>query len=180
MKKVPYSSALGSVMYNMICTRPDLSHSISNLSRYMANPGREHRETLKWLLRYIKSTINEGLIYRYIKSTINEGMIYRGSKEAVELIGYVDVDYVGDKDKRRSTTAYVFTLCGCCISWKSQLQPVVALSTTEVEYIAATEAAKEVIWLKGLLTELQILKQDVNLYLDSQSAIHLCKNPVFH
>ena len=167
MARVPYSNAVGSVMYNMICTRPDLAHSISSLSRYMANPGREHWEALKWLLRYIKATVNEGLVYR-------------GGKEAVELIGYVDADYAGDRDRRRSTTAYVFTLCGCCVSWKSQLQPIVALSTTEAEYIAATEAAKEAIWLKGLLTELQVLRQDVILYSDSQSAIHLCKNPVFH
>ena len=111
---------------------------------------------------------------------MNEGLVYKGGKEVVELIGYVDADYAGDRDKRRLTTAYVFTLCGCCVSWKSQLQPIVALSTTEAEYIAATEAAKEAIWLKGLLTELQVLRQDVILYSDSQSAIHLCKNPVFH
>ena len=141
MARVPYSSAVGSVMYNMICTKPDLAHSISHLSRYMTNPSGEHWEALKRLLRYIKSTINEGLIYR-------------GNKEAIELVGHVDADYTSDRDKRRSTIVYIFTLCGCCINWKSQLQPVVALSTTEVEYIASTETAKKAIWLKALLTEL--------------------------
>ena len=92
----------------------------------------------------------------------------------------MDSDYAGDKDKRKSTTAYFFTLCRNCISWKSQLQNVVALSTTEVEYIALTEAAKEAIWLKGLLIELKVLEHEVVIYSDSQSAIHLCKNPVFH
>ena len=96
MARVPYSNVVGSVMYNMICTTPDLAHSISSLSRYMANPGREHWEALKWLLRYIKATVNEGLVYR-------------GGKEAVELIGYVDADYASDRDRRMSTTTYVFT-----------------------------------------------------------------------
>ena len=167
MVSVPYSSAIGSVMYTMICTRPDLAHSISLLSKYMSNPGRSHWEALKWLLRYIKGTVNEGLVYH-------------SSKKGVELTGFVDSDYAGDRDKRRSTTAYVFTLCGNCVSWKSQLQSVVALSSTEAEYIAATEAAKEAIWIKGLLMELTLLQTEVVIYSDSQSAIHLCKNPVFH
>nr|XP_048331591.1 secreted RxLR effector protein 161-like [Ziziphus jujuba var. spinosa] len=167
MIAVPYTNAVGSVMYVMILTRPDLAHSISVLSRFMANPGRGHWEALKWLLRYLKHTANEGLIYK------------KDSSE-VELNGYLDSDYAGDRDKRRSMSSYAFTLCGNCISWKSQLQPVVALSTTESEYMAATEAAKEAIWLKGLLTELKVLKHEVTLYSDSQSANHLCKNPVFH
>ena len=72
----------------------------------------------------------------------------------------MDSDYAGDRDKRKPTTAYFFTLCGNCISWKSQLQNVVALSTTEAEYIALTEAAKEAIWLKGLLIELTVLEHE--------------------
>ena len=164
---VPYANVVGSVMYMMLCTRPDLAHSISVLSRFMADPGRDHWEALKWLLRYIKGSINEGLVYK-------------SSKAGVTLVGYVDSDYAGDRDRRRSTTAYFFTVCGSCISWKSQLQSVVALSSTEAEYIAATEAAKEAIWLKGLLNELGFLEQEVVVYSDSQSAIHLSKNHVFH
>ena len=98
----------------------------------------------------------------------------------MKLIGFMDSDYAGDRDKRRSTTAYIFTVCGNCVSWKSQLQSVVALSSTEAEYIAATEAAKEAMWIKGLLMELKLMQQEVVIYSDSQSAIHLCKNPVFH
>ena len=85
-----------------------------------------------------------------------------------------------DRDKRRSTTAYVFTLCGNCVGWKSQLQSVVALSLTEAEYIVATKAAKEAMRLKGLLLELGLIQKEVVLYTDNQSAIHLCKNLVFH
>ena len=92
----------------------------------------------------------------------------------------MDSDFAGDKDTRRSTTAYFFTVCGNCVSWKSQLQPVVALSTTEAEYIAATEAIKEGVWIQGMLRELGIYNGIATVYTDSQSALHLCKNPVFH
>ena len=92
----------------------------------------------------------------------------------------MDSDFAGDRDSRKSTTAYYFTLGGNCISWKSQLQPLVALSSTEAEYIALTDAFKEAIWLQGLLKELQLLKTEAVVYSDSQSAIHLSKNPVYH
>ncbi|KAK4408088.1 Retrovirus-related Pol polyprotein from transposon TNT 1-94 [Sesamum angolense] len=71
------------------------------------------------------------------------------SQPGVKLMGYVDSNYANDRDSRRSTTSYVFTLCGACISWKYQLQNIVALSTTEAEYIAITEAFKEALWLEG-------------------------------
>ncbi|XP_060670860.1 secreted RxLR effector protein 161-like [Ziziphus jujuba] len=122
---------------------------------------------MKWLLWYLTHSVSEGLSYK-------------GNSSEIELIGYVDSDYAGDRDRRRSTSSYVFTLGGNCISWKFQLQPVVALTTTESEYMVATEATKEAIWLKGLLTEFKALNQEAILYSDSQSAIHLCKNPVFH
>ncbi|KAL0318787.1 UNVERIFIED_CONTAM: Retrovirus-related Pol polyprotein from transposon TNT 1-94 [Sesamum angustifolium] len=105
---------------------------------YMCLP---HWEALKWLLRYLNGSINAGIKF---------------SKHAdgVSLVGYVDSNYANDRDSRRSTTSYVFTLCGACISWKSQLQNIVALSTTEAKYIATTESFKEAIWLKGILTEI--------------------------
>ncbi|CAH9119560.1 unnamed protein product [Cuscuta europaea] len=126
-----------------------------------------HWNALKWHLRYLKFSANHGLIFT--KCT-----------EGVKLSGYVDSNYANDKDNRKSTTSYVFTLCGSCISWKSQLQPIVALSTTKAEYVAATEAFKEAIWLSRLVAEIGFLKQDVTVFSDSQSAIQLCKNPVFH
>lgn len=167
MKNVPYSNAIGSVIYLMVCTRPDLAFTVSTLSRYMSNPGPTHWEALKWLFKYLKGTCNVGLVYKF-------------STEGVKLKGFTDANYAGDRDNRKSTSSYVFTLCESCISWKSQLQHVVALSTTESEYIAATEAFKESMWFKGMLNELGVLDNDVTIYSDSQSAIHLCKNPVFH
>ncbi|XP_060670663.1 secreted RxLR effector protein 161-like [Ziziphus jujuba] len=167
MITVPYSSAIGSVMYLMISTRPDLAYAVSVLNRFMSNPGRSHWDAVKWLLRYLKLTANEGLVFK-------------GSKDGIELLGYTDANYAGDRDKRKSISAYAFTVCGNCVSWKSHLQAIVALSTTEAEYMAITDAAKEAIWIKGLLSELNMLHKAVILYSDSQSAIHLSKNPVFH
>ncbi|XP_031259821.1 secreted RxLR effector protein 161-like [Pistacia vera] len=167
MDNIPYSSAIGSVMYSMISTRPDLSFAISLLSRFMSNPGIEHWVALKWTLRYINTTMYVGL--EYCKRT-----------PALDLVGYVDSDFAGDRDSRKSTTAYYFTLGGNCISWKSQLQPLVALSTTEAEYVAVTNAFKEAIWLQGILKEINLMNGPVTVYSDSQSAIHLSKNPVYH
>ncbi|KAL0434875.1 UNVERIFIED_CONTAM: Retrovirus-related Pol polyprotein from transposon TNT 1-94 [Sesamum radiatum] len=154
-------------MYLMVSTRPDIAYAVSYLSRYMSNAGVPHLEALKWLLRYL------------IKSE-NTGMLFSKCSDGVKLIRYVDSNYANDRDSRRSTTSYVFTLCGACISWKSQLQNIVALSTTEAEYIATTEAFKEAIWLKRILTEIGFLKNNVTIFSDSQSSIQLCKNPVFH
>jgi len=167
MERVPYASAVGSVMYAMICTRPDISHAVSLVSRYMANPGKEHWEALKWLLRYLKGTMDVSL--KFTKD---------GAQRQVE--GYVDSDYAGDLDKRRSTTGYVFTLGGGPVSWRSVLQHTTALSTTEAEYMAAVDAGKEAIWLKGLVSSLGMEQEVTKLHCDSQSAIYLAKDQTFH
>ena len=92
----------------------------------------------------------------------------------------MDSDYTGDLDKRRSTTGYLFILAGAPVCWRSILQSTVALSTTETEYMAATEAIKETIWLLGLIDDLGIGQDQVHVMCDSQSAIHLAKNQVYH
>ena len=98
----------------------------------------------------------------------------------IALHGYVDVDMVGDRDNRRSTTGYVFTVGGTTVSWVSKLQSVVALSTKKVEYVAATMASKAMIWLQSFLDELGKKWEFGRLYSDNQSAIHLVKNSTFH
>ena len=102
-------------MYLMVCTRPDIAQVVSVVSRYLACPRRGHWEAVKWIFRYLKGTINAHLEFR------GNGI----------LTGYVDSDFGGDLDKKRSLTGYVFTLGGCAISWKSTLQSIVALSSTE-------------------------------------------------
>ncbi|XP_047965743.1 secreted RxLR effector protein 161-like [Salvia hispanica] len=152
MKRIPYTNAIGSVMYLMVSTRPYIAYTVSCLNRYMSNHSPVHWETLKWLLRYLKQTAKYGLCY----SKCDDGVL---------LTGIVDSNYANDKDKR---------------NWKSQLQHIVALSTTESEYIAITEAMEEAVWLQRVLSELKFVKTSPVVFSDSQSAIQLCKNPVFH
>ena len=109
MSKVPYSNAVGSLMYAMVCTRPDISHAVGTVSRYMHNPGKEHWQAVKWILRYIQKTLDVGLIFE------KDDMVGQ------QVVGYCDSDYDGDLDKHRSTTGYVFTLAKAPVSWKSTL-----------------------------------------------------------
>ena len=107
MTRVPYASVVGSLMYAMVCTRSDLSQAVSMISRYMHDSEKGHWEAVKWVLRYIKCTIDVGLVFE--KDFI----------EKQECIGYVDSDYAGDLDKRRSITGYVFILSQAPVSWRS-------------------------------------------------------------
>jgi hypothetical protein len=165
MSRVPYSSEIGSLMYAMVCTRPDIAHVVGVVSRYMNNPGKEHWEAIKWILRYLRGTTTHALCF--------------GGSDTF-LQGYVDSDMTSDKDSKRSTIGYVFTIGGITVSWILKLQKVVALSTTEAEYVAAIEASKEMIWLQRFMEELGKKQENNMLYCDSQSVIHLAKNSVFH
>ncbi|KAG8484966.1 hypothetical protein CXB51_021384 [Gossypium anomalum] len=109
MLQVLYSNVVGSLMYTMVCTRPDIPQAVSIVSRYMHNPGKGHWQAVKWILQYIQKTVDVGLLFKQ-DNTLDKG-----------VIGYVDSDYAGDLDKRRSTIGYVFTLAGGPISWKSTL-----------------------------------------------------------
>jgi len=130
MAKVPYFFVVGSLMYAMVCTRPDIAHAVGVVSRYLDNPGKEHWEVVKWILRYLRGSSDECLCF--------------GASNLI-LKGYTDVDMAGDLDNRKSTIGYLFTFSGGAISWQSKLQKCVALSITKAEYIAATEASKEMI-----------------------------------
>jgi hypothetical protein len=165
MARVPYASTIGSLVYAMVCTRPDISHAVGVVNRYMSNLGKQHWEVVKWILKYLQGMTEKCLTFK---------------KNKLKLEGYVDSDFAREVDHRRSTTGYVFTLGSTAISWVFQLQKIVTISTTEVEYVAVTEASKEPIWLQGLLTKLGF-EQEMNvLHSDSQSAIQLVKNSTFH
>jgi hypothetical protein len=165
MRKIPYASAVGSLMYAMVCTRPDIAYAVGVVSRYLANPGKEHWAAVKWILRYLRGSSRLSLCY--------------GDGKPV-LEGYTDADMAGDIDSRKSTSGFMFTFAGGAVSWQSKLQKVVALSTTEAEYIAVTEACKEMLWMKRFLQELSLKQEEHVVYCDSQSAIHLSKNPSQH
>ena len=116
-----------------------------------------------------------------MKGSSKLGLEYKKEEESqIELKGYYDSDFAADLDKRRSISHYCFTVGGNTNSRKSSLQHIMALSTTEVEYVSRIEGMKEVIWLKGIVNELGIKCSSVKLYCDSQSAIHLSKNLMFH
>ncbi|KAA0067607.1 retrotransposon protein, putative, Ty1-copia subclass [Cucumis melo var. makuwa] len=148
--------------------RPDLGYVMSMISRFMSNPGKEHWKVVKWVLRYLKGSTSVSLCYSrdYDKSTLLEG--------------FTDADYVADLDKRRSLSGHIFRLYGNVVSWKVNLQPVVALSTTESEYISLGEAVKEAVRLQRIVGELLSQEFIPIIHCDSQSAIYLAKNPYHH
>ena len=165
MAVIPYSSAVGSLMYAMVCTRPDIAHAVGVVSRFLSNPGKQHWEAVKWIFRYLRRTSKLCLSF---------------GREKLVLEGYTDADMAGDLDGRKSTSGYLFTFAGGVVSWQSKLQKCVALSTTEAEYIAVTEAGKELVWIKTFFKELGMQQDEYVVYCDSQSAIDLSKNATYH
>ncbi|KAD3338048.1 hypothetical protein E3N88_33569 [Mikania micrantha] len=168
MQNVPYSNAVGSLMYLMVCTRPDIGYAVSLVSRFLSNPGKLHWGAVKWILRYLNGSKDLGLIFGQVNA------------DDPLILGYVDSDFAKDLDRGRSITGYGFKVIGSMVSWKANLQHVVALSTTESEYIALTEAVKEAMWLKGFVTDLGFDQVDALVLCDSQGAVQLSKNQRFH
>ncbi|KAK8583637.1 hypothetical protein V6N12_067900 [Hibiscus sabdariffa] len=169
ISKFPYASAIGSIMYAMICTRLDLSYALSMTSRYQANPGEGHWIAVKNILKYLRSTKDVFLVY--------------GGEEQLSIKGYSDASFQTDKDNSQSQSGFVFCLNGGVVSWKSSKQDIVADSTTEAEYIAASEAAKEAVWIKKFVTELGVvpsISDAMELYCDNNGAIAQAKEPISH
>lgn len=170
-----YRELVGSLLYLSVCTRPDIAYAVGALARHMANPTAEHWSTAKALIRYIAGTTTYGI--KYVKTGIN-GSVSITAANITPLVGWCDADYAGDTDTRRSTTGYVFIMGNGAISWSSRLQPTVAVSTTEAEYMAAAHAVKEALWLRQLLKDLKIATGTIPIYCDSQGAIKLLKHPI--
>jgi phosphoribosyl-AMP cyclohydrolase len=170
MSRVPYVSAVGSLMYAMVCTRSYIAHVVGFLSRYMSKLGKDHWTIIKRVFKYLCGTASYGLCYQGRP----------GLERVLDIHGFVDVDWVGDLDGRRSTSIYVFNLFGGAISWMSKRKFVVALSTTEDEYMATTHVSKEEIWLQRLCSGIGLVQQAVRIDCDSQSAIFLEKNLTYH
>jgi len=163
-----YRSLVGSLRY-LVHTRPDISFVVGFVSRFMEKPRQEHMAAVKHLLRYIAGTIEFGLVYPKLS---------RGDNS---LIGYSDSDLGGDTDDRKSTTGIIFFLGQKAVSWQSQKQRVVALSSCEAEYIAGAGAACQAVWLTRLLKDITgDDPQKPQLKMDNMSAIALSKNPVLH
>jgi hypothetical protein len=168
-----YASVVGALMYAMLGTRPDLAFAVGALSRFNSNPGVAHWTHLKRVLRYLAGTINHRLTFGVADN--------RGSQAFT--LGYCDADWATSTDDRRSTTGWVFMAAGGAISWQSQRQKSVALSTVEAEYMAECQAAKEAVWLRALLNELGLESEaegPTTILTDSQGAMALAKNPEHH
>ncbi|TFY79108.1 hypothetical protein EWM64_g4908 [Hericium alpestre] len=166
MCNVPYREAIGSLMYAALGTRPDIVYAVTTLSQFMQNPGRMHWEGTKRVLHYLKATKEEWLTY--------------GGDAKTGIMGYSDTDW-GSSDHRHSISGYVFLVDGRAVSWSSKKQPIVALSSTEAEYVVMTHATKEAVWMQAFLGEmLTPFDMPTPLHCDNQSAMMLAKDNIFH
>ncbi|XP_059597110.1 secreted RxLR effector protein 161-like [Vitis vinifera] len=147
MQKIPYASAVGSLMYVQVCTRPDIAYIVGMLGRYLSNPGMDHWRAAKRVMRYLQRTKEYMLTYRRL--------------DQLELIGYSDSDFAGCQDSRRSTSGYIYLLAGGAISWRSAKQTLVTSSTMEAEFVACYEASNQGIWLRNFVTGLLVLDEKV-------------------
>ena len=165
-----YRAAVGSLVYAMTCTRPDLSWVVTKLSQSLSCPTSSEWTMLKQVFRYVKGTIDRKLTFT--------------KTESLNLVGFSDSDYAADEKDRRSTTGYYFSLNsdGPAISWKSRKQPTVALSTCEAEYMALCETTQEALYLKQFLQDLdeKVNFEPIHLYGDNQGSLALSKNPSNH
>lgn len=143
-EKERYQGRTGLLMFSMVETRPDIAFAIFVASRFVKNPGHHHIEAVKTILQYLKRSRDRGITY--------------GSQEWLLVEEYSDSDWAEDKENKKSSLGFIFMLNGDPVSWCSKKKPIVALSSTEAEYIALTLAAKEATWLRLLLTELGFLQ----------------------
>ena len=165
---VPYREAIGSLVFLAAVSRPDIAYAVNSVSKYVNGYDDTHWRAVKRIFAYLKGTINYGIEYQ------------SGGSEA-KLIGFSDADYAGDIETRRSTTGYVLCLANGAVMRSSQRQRLVTLSTTEAEYVAASTAARDLIWIRKLLSDIGCpCTKETTLYVDNQSAIQVVRNPVFH
>jgi hypothetical protein len=158
-----YQQMLGSLMYAVTGTRADLAYTATYLAQFASAPGPEHLEAMKYT-------------FHYLAGTSHLALVFDGSSK-LELYGYVDSDWAGDPNDRRSITGYAFKLGNCLVSWSSRKQPTVALSSTEGEYMAGTEASREAIFLRRVLTDIEFEFHDpTSLLMDNQSAMQIALN----
>ncbi|RVW32004.1 Retrovirus-related Pol polyprotein from transposon TNT 1-94 [Vitis vinifera] len=168
MKKIPYASAVGSLMYAQTCTRPDISFAIGMLGRYQSDPGFEHWKAAKKVMRYLQGTKDYMLTYK--------------RSEQLEVVGYSDSDYGGCLDSLKSTSGFVFMLANGAISWKSEKQSITASSTMEAEFVACFEASSHALWLRNFISGLGVvdsIAKPLRIYCDNTAAVFFSKNGKF-
>jgi hypothetical protein len=167
-----FARLLGELQFLANATRPDIAHAINRLAAYTANPSLQHQGTLKRILRYLAGTKGYGLTYSHpLENTKNNPNI---------IYGFADAAY-GNQDDCKSTTGYMFSAAGGAITWRSKKQTMVAQSSTEAEYVALAEAAREASWLRNLFEELGFPQTHPTVIKgDNNGSIAMARNPQFH
>ena len=168
--KREYQRIVGSLMYLLCFTRPDLAFSVNQCSRFMSNPGPSHMAAARRILQYLAGTAHHGITYD-AQPKSRENLLW----------GFADADHAGDPDTRKSVTGYVTMLCGAAISWASNRQAVVALSSSEAEFYAASASGCDVSYFRNILAQLGLeQKQPTIVFEDNWACIHLSRNAVLH
>jgi hypothetical protein len=159
-----YQSIIGSLLYLMIGTRPNISYAVTHLSQFTTNPSEDHYKAALHICCYLAGTQDYKLVYG---KTADKG-----------LMAYTDSDWAADKIRCRSVTGYFFKLADGIISWRSHAQKTVALSSTEAEYMALSDCSRQAVWIKTMIEELGIVFKTVPIYCDNQGASFIASNPV--
>jgi hypothetical protein len=165
MKNVPYASAVGSLMYAQVCTRPDIAFAVNALGRYLSDPGMGHWKAVKKVFRFLQGTKDYMLTYK--------------KSDQLQVIGYSDSDFGGCLDDQKSTSGLIFLMAGGAVSWKSVKQTLTATSTMEAEYVACYEATRQAMWLKNLISGFLIVEsisRPLVIYCDNTAAVSFSHN----
>ena len=171
-----YQQEIGSLIYLTTYTRPNIAQAVNLCARFMSNPSYNHFKALDNIWGYLNNFKDLGLLYK------NQP----GSAKPINFIGYSDSDWGGDYVNRKSTTGWLFIANNTIIAWNSKLQKTVALSSCEAEYMALKETTKQSLYFRSIIRQIPIIEDNLNMaksnqiYTDSNSAIELAKNPVFH
>lgn len=165
----PYHQLLGALMWAQAAMRPDLSFAVTLLAQFQSNPGPAHWKALLHVLAYVKGTLDYQIVY---------SAELGGS---IKPLGYVDADYGGDLDMRRSTSGYIFMMAGGLVSWSSKHQQMVVLSTTEAEYMVMTRGSQQALWIYNFLTEIGMGRPlPAMIMVDNNSSIALAESTKGH
>jgi hypothetical protein len=159
-----FQSIIGSLLYLMLGTRPDIAYAVTKLAQHAANPSKDHLNRALYICKYLRGTMNYSLVLN--------------GKSGKGIIAYADSDHAGDLDSRRSTTGFVVKLADAAVSWSSHRQKTTALSSTEAEYMALSESGRQVMWMKHLCAELNLPVDKVPICIDNNGAIFISSNPI--
>ena len=162
--RTQYQAIIGSLLYLMLGTHPDIAFAVIKLSQFSANPSKEHYEWAKYICRYLAGTKDYTMVF---DGNTNEG-----------LIAHSDSDWAADINNRRSITGYFFKLAGSSVSWLSRAQKTVALSSTEAEYMAISDCCHQAMWMTNLFGEIGFHVSPIMICGDNQDSIFIGSNPV--